>query len=420
LGLTLRLRRPLLILGVTASSACGGAGAAPHDQNASRTARIAGRPAALLASPRSICGTDDLQPVNSYDGALGQSVAFTRLHKTAVGALTSEASQAGDKFCSGTLVGPDLFLTAAHCTDADTVSDFVAFNYEDRADGPATQEFARVTEVVDGGGELDVALLRLEGAPGKRWGWTGVSLARAAAGDLLTIIQHPLGGPKQLEVGHLLDFTEHYMRYGDLDTEPGSSGSGVLDAHGTVIGVHTNGGCTETDGANSGVRLDAATGSAALAALAAQTVPFVDGDDIDLVVTGQDGARMLLAADPETGRVGLVPAAASRADRGMRQWRVKVLDSGTIALLAVETARERTWILTSGTDGGVAIAEVFDPEDVGQRWRILPTEGGFAIRAGATHDGAAWSRWLVPAGSAAGGIALARRAELWDVTVQTR
>ena len=70
---------------------------------------------------------------------------------------------------------------------------------------------------------------------------------------MLTIIQHPSGRPKMVDVGHKLGEAQKYMQYGDLDTEPGSSGSGVLDQEGLIVGIHTNGGCSVSSGANSGV-----------------------------------------------------------------------------------------------------------------------------------------------------------------------
>jgi hypothetical protein len=45
------------------------------------------------------------------------------------------------------------------------------------------------------------------------------------------------------------------VRYDDLDTEGGSSGSGILDQDGRIIGVHTNGGCEGGD-QNFGTRID--------------------------------------------------------------------------------------------------------------------------------------------------------------------
>ena len=42
---------------------------------------------------RSICGKNDLQHVNEYDGSLGQPVEFVKKHETAVGALAKGNSK---------------------------------------------------------------------------------------------------------------------------------------------------------------------------------------------------------------------------------------------------------------------------------------------------------------------------------------
>ena len=74
---------------------------------------------------------------------------------------------------------------------------------------------------------------------------------------LIAIIQHPNGETKQVEVGHTIERGGTYVYYNDLDTEPGSSGSGILDAYGAVAGVHTLGGCTSAKNSygNSGVKM---------------------------------------------------------------------------------------------------------------------------------------------------------------------
>ena len=55
----------------------------------------------------------DPQHVNSYDGRLGCRRP-TKKYKGAVGAMSSKNTPTGGKYCSGTLIGNDLFLTASH------------------------------------------------------------------------------------------------------------------------------------------------------------------------------------------------------------------------------------------------------------------------------------------------------------------
>jgi V8-like Glu-specific endopeptidase len=69
------------------------------------------------------------------------------------------------------------------------------------------------------------------------------------------VIQHPNGDAKQIAAGTLAGVDGDYLTYGDLDTLSGSSGAGILDSDGKVVGIHTNGGCTAMGGTNSGVRM---------------------------------------------------------------------------------------------------------------------------------------------------------------------
>lgn len=214
-------------------------------------------------SSESLCGTRDLQHVNSYDGRLGVSQTYVKKYKGAVGALTSKNTPTGGRYCTGTLIGQDLFLTASHCVSSSTPSHFVAFRYERKAGSTAleTQELFKIKAVVEEGAKkgVDYAIVRLERPAGATFGVTKMRPQDPKDSAVLAIIQHPSGEPKQIEAGKLQGLSGNYLRYADIDTLPGSSGSGVLDADGYLVGVHTNGGCTSSgSGANSGVRLSQA------------------------------------------------------------------------------------------------------------------------------------------------------------------
>jgi hypothetical protein len=71
----------------------------------------------------SICGaTDDSQPVEQYDGTLGVTIVFVNGHQSAVGQIqwndnlasiyTNPGDVSGVRWCSGTLISNDLFLSA--------------------------------------------------------------------------------------------------------------------------------------------------------------------------------------------------------------------------------------------------------------------------------------------------------------------
>ena len=206
-----------------------------------------------------ICGsTNDAQFVNDYNGTLGPSITFVQTHKTSKGAMESTASATSSKFCSGSLISSNLFLTAGHCVDSGTVGEFVAFNFERAAGSTAllTQTHVSITAVVeDSLGGVDYAILRLNGTPGSTFGVASVAAGDPTVGSAITIIGHPGGQPKQIEAGTVASFSSNFVRYGNVDTLGGSSGSGILNSSGQIVGVHTNGGCTATGGTNSGMRI---------------------------------------------------------------------------------------------------------------------------------------------------------------------
>ena len=212
-------------------------------------------------SDRSICGDNDLQFVNDYDGSLGPSIEFVDAMKYSVGALTSPSDR---KYCTGTLVGESLFITASHCVDSTTLGDHISFNYEYASGAKELLKEVKVgiIEVLEDGMDqrLDYAILRLATDAGKNFGWKKLNLV-ADNVHFLTIIQHPSGQPKQIEAGEdfWFDDTKGKVRYADIDTKGGSSGSGVMDENGHLVGVHTHAGCSQFgDGSNSGTFLHTA------------------------------------------------------------------------------------------------------------------------------------------------------------------
>ena len=228
------------------------------------------------------CGaTDDSQPVEQYDGTLGVSVSFVNTHQGPVGQLqwnnnlaslyTNPGNVSGVRWCTGTLISNDLFLTAGHCFDqigggwvrpldnttGTTIPPseiarnmHVNFNYQvDSRGNLRTEQSFPILELIEYRlGSLDFAIVRLGGNPGTIFGTTAVSSTDAAVGDMVCIIGHPAGVPKRIEAGPVTNLHDSYIGYNDIDTLGGNSGSGILRASdGRIVGVHTNGGCTGSD-----------------------------------------------------------------------------------------------------------------------------------------------------------------------------
>jgi V8-like Glu-specific endopeptidase len=109
-----------------------------------------------------------------------------------------------------------------------------------------------------GHGGLDYAIVELASVPdGDFVSVADVETRSPTDDESITIIQHPQGKPKKIEAGSVLQHDDENVWYSNIDTHGGSSGSGIRDKDGLIIGVHTNGGCTKTGGANRGVPIDA-------------------------------------------------------------------------------------------------------------------------------------------------------------------
>jgi hypothetical protein len=262
--------------------------------------------------PEAICDAwDDSQKVEHYDGSLGVPTDFVAAHQSPVGNLVWNSNLKtiyqdpgnvnhpmtgeGRRYCSGTLIADNLFLTAAHCFDPmpQSSSDVkvprkngtnepisreeiaknmhVSFNYQENVAGILRAETIVPVEgfVEDGWGGadgengVDYAILRLFGNPGQAFGHMRIATQDVPGNGMLCIISHPqqdnnrnikriIGGP----VFAVEPPTGRKIIH-RLDTEVGSSGGPILESpQGPLVGIHTNGGCL-THGYNYGMRIGA-------------------------------------------------------------------------------------------------------------------------------------------------------------------
>jgi len=183
------------------------------------------------------CGpTLDFTPINSYQGEFADVVQDRE-----------DAVVLIDGRCTGTLIeasaGP-VVMTAGHCVGLGDRA-LLVFNFEDAPDGdPLMTEGTVIEQSL----EPDYALIQLDVLPAV----TPVLLTSQAS-ERLAIIQHPRGHRKVIAEGRYLDSCNQLVYYADLDTLVGSSGAGVLNRQGHLLGIHTDGDCDENGrGANRG------------------------------------------------------------------------------------------------------------------------------------------------------------------------
>ncbi|MEJ7600061.1 MAG: serine protease [Kofleriaceae bacterium] len=174
------------------------------------------------------CGpAADYTPVNSYQGDL----SIVNEREDAVVMINGT--------CTGTLIaataGP-VVITAGHCVRLGD-RPLSVFNFEEAPDGDPLRTEGTVIEQSDA---PDYALIALDTLPAV----TPTPLA-VSASDELAIIQHPRGMPKVVAEGQVLDACNGLLYYVDLDTLVGSSGAGVLNRGGYLVGVHTDGDCAK-------------------------------------------------------------------------------------------------------------------------------------------------------------------------------
>jgi len=289
--------------------------------------------AALLET---ICGaTDDSQPVEQYNGSLGVTVAFVAAHQAPACQVqwnnnlatvySNPGNVSGVRWGSGTMISDDLFLTCGHLFDQtgggwqrprqNGTSNIITpqeiarnmhlnFNFQvDSAGNLRPQQSFPILELIEYRlGGIDMAVCRIGGNPGAAFGRTFISTTDAVRPEMICIIGHPAGQPKRIEAGPTTEISGNLIRYGDIDTLGGNSGSGILRASdGRLVGVHTNGGCTAASpgdgGTNFGQRIAAViAASPTLQALLAPKRKIVD--DIRTTLKSNDDIRSPKTDDP--------------------------------------------------------------------------------------------------------------------------
>jgi Trypsin-like peptidase domain len=188
---------------------------------------------AASGSNRSQCGPAlEFTEINAYQGEL----ASAQDREEAVILLGGA--------CTGTLIaaakGP-VVITAGHCFTSVGATVLAAFNVEADADG---EQLVTEATVIERSTAPDYALVQLQMLPQQ----VVPTLLTSLPSERLAIIQHPRGRPKVIAEGDYLDACNQLVYYVDLDTLVGSSGAGVLNQQGHLLGIHTDGTCDDRGG----------------------------------------------------------------------------------------------------------------------------------------------------------------------------
>ncbi len=207
--------------------------------------------------------------VNSEDNFLDTDMLAGAIYSAqAVGRIELPRGRAHG---TGFLVGPDLILTNYHVfkSKEQLETAVIRFDYHANADGVVTAgrlfEFVPDFYIGSPDTELDFALVKVKGEPlaerkmgpeeeglgylellrrGKHRGYLLVSPAKIVEQERINIIQHPNGNPQKIVLTQnyvLADMSADRVHY-LADTQPGSSGSPVLNRHWEVVALHHSGG----------------------------------------------------------------------------------------------------------------------------------------------------------------------------------
>jgi V8-like Glu-specific endopeptidase len=177
-------------------------------------------------------------------------------------------------FGTGFMISSELLMTNHHVLpDAQAAAAVtVEFNYQNNWSGvlQPVRAFTVDSLQFQTNEDLDYTIVRVNGAPGELFGYLDLTAtADASVNDYVSIIQHPLGGPKQIcltdnKVSAVFDDKVQYA----TDTEPGSSGAPVFNQAWQLVALHhAGGGLAGPDGTkyftNEGIAISAVLADAA-------------------------------------------------------------------------------------------------------------------------------------------------------------
>jgi endonuclease G len=197
-----------------------------------------------------LIGDSDLNSINFLDRGRRAAEAVCRIKLPVEG---------GEAYGTAFLVGPRLLITNNHvlASASEAAQAEAEFGYEHDIDGVLKRPVAfnlDPAQIFYTSTELDVTLVAVapmseHGVPLDRYGWLPLipMTGKAVDGEWVSIIQHPNGDPKQIAIhasqitrvdpDHIPYDISNFVHY-STDTEPGSSGSPVLNDQWQVVALH--------------------------------------------------------------------------------------------------------------------------------------------------------------------------------------
>lgn len=199
-----------------------------------------------LGYPRAlerVLGTNDLMGIGFFERGLYTARSVARIQ-----IRTPQGMPMG--FGTGFMVSPRLMLTNNHVFESldNAVGSFAEFNFQIGSHGQMkTSRLFRFSpnDFFLTNKELDYTLVALK--PDSKlveFGWLQLieETGKLMIGEMVNIIQHPNGEPKQLAVreNRVVDELDLFLHY-QTDTAPGSSGSPVFNDQWEIVALHHSG-----------------------------------------------------------------------------------------------------------------------------------------------------------------------------------
>ncbi len=187
----------------------------------------------LFAAPKVIIGEDEIEKLKDLDP---NSEIYLKSKPT--GRLKLPGTLGIPDYCTISLISENEVLTASHCLTKRDYTKMVAYFEYYTKQGKTLNPYP-VKAIKLNLPSADVAVLELEGTPGKKYGHYSMAREMPAKNEPLIIFEHPGLDEKSVSRKNcfLNDFDNEELAH-TCDTENYSSGAPILNNHFEVIGVH--------------------------------------------------------------------------------------------------------------------------------------------------------------------------------------